>query len=282
MVQKIIGLFGDTQLYTHFNTNTLFIEISNHHFACWVKEENNQKVVAVELFHFEDNNIEWDDLFYDFRKQSALLDKSYSKTNIFYNFNENVLIPAFKFNAGNAANYIDLIFGNNDNTVVKYNHINFFGEEIYNTYRVNATLATLIQKDFFTVQEYHTYTGILKGLVEDDNVKGDTVLLNFYQKQFSLMVIKNKQLHIAQTFQYQTNQDVLYHLMNVANTFKIAPTADPIIVAGNIEEQGSLMKLLQQHFLKIYIASTNIENIAFENNTNYPLHYFTLFFNMQA
>lgn len=126
MVQKIIGLFGDTQLYTHFNTNTLFLEISNYHFACWVKEENNQKIVAVELFHFEDNNIEWDDLFYDFRKQSALLDKSYNKTNIFYNFNENVLIPAFKFNAGNATNYIDLIFGNNDNTVVKYNHINFF------------------------------------------------------------------------------------------------------------------------------------------------------------
>ncbi|MBX2932259.1 MAG: DUF3822 family protein [Chitinophagaceae bacterium] len=282
MVQKIIGLFGDNQLYTHFNTNSLFVEISNHHFACWVKIDNNDKVAAVELFSLEEENIDWDDTFYDLRKQSALLDKSYNKTHFFYNFNESVLIPAYKFNAGNASNYIDVIFGTNDNTVVKFDNINFYGEEMYNAYRVNAQLATIIQKTFLSVQEHHTYTGILKGIIDEQNAQGNIIFINFYQKKMIIWVVKNKKLQIIQTFQHTSNEDVLYYLLNIANTYSIAPSADPIIASGMIEEQGDLIKFLQQYFLKIYIASTNTTEVAFENNTNYPLHYFTPLFNLQV
>ncbi len=282
MVQKLVGLFGNNQFYTHFNENSLFIEISSHHFACWVKEESSESIVAVEHFKIEENNTDWEDVFYELRKQSALLDKSFNKTNIFYNFNEAVLIPAYKFNAGNASNYIDLMCGTNDNTVVKYDSINFFGEEIFNTYRVDAALSTFIQKNFLSVQEYHCYTGTLKEINKEQKADGDIIYLNLYQNKFIVLVIKNKKLHLIQTFNYTTNEDVLYYLLNIADTYKIAPTADPIIASGMIEEQGNLLKLLQQHFLKIYIATTNSDAIAFENNVHYPIQFLTPFFNLQV
>ena len=284
MVQKIIGLYSNNQAYTHFNKSNLFVEISNSHLAVCVRTESNNNIIAVEVFSINEQiSFDWDDIFYEIRKQSVLLDKTYIIANIFYNNNESVLVPAYKFNAGTATGFLDIMFGSNDNCVEKYDSIDFWGEQMYNVYRINPALSTLIKTNFITITEFHTYSGLLKNLsIQKDNQQGDGLYVNFYNQSFIAFVIKNKKNQLIQTFKYTIPEDVLYYLLNLVENFKLVLTSDPLTISGMIEQNGTIIQLLQKHFANVYIASVDNSEIAFEQDTRYPLHYFTPFFNLQV
>lgn len=284
MVQKLIGFYGGSQAYAHFNKDNFFIEVSNHHYCCWVRTEKNNSIAALEVFTIDEQlGFDWSDIFYEIGKQSVLVDKSYNLVTLFYNTNENVLIPAYKFNAANADGYLDLLFGANENCVIKYDSIDFGGEAMYNVYRINATLGTMIKTNFLTITEFHTYTGLLKHLTIDTNKQqGNCINLYFYNNTFIAIILKNNKLQIAQSFIYNTPEDILYYCLNFTETYKIAKDADPLFVSGIVEQNGAILNLLKQHFASVYIAYPNANEIAFDNNSEYPTHYFTPFFNLQV
>jgi len=284
MVQKLVAFYGDTNTYTHVNKNNFFIEASNGHYVCWVRTEKDNSIAAVEVFTVEDEaNFDWNDIFYEIGKQSSLHDKSYNLVTIFYHNNENVLVPAHKFNASNADAYLDLMFGAKENTVVKYDSVDFGGELMYNVYRVNALLNTMVKTNFLTVTEFHHYSGLLKHLtIEDKKLQGNNINVYFYHQSFSVIVLKNNKLQIAQSFKFSCPEDVLYYCLNLNNTFKLSTQADPIIISGFIEQNGAIINLLNQHFSNVLIASPNADEIAFETNAQFPAYYFTPFFNLQV
>jgi hypothetical protein len=284
MVQKLTGFYGGSQAYTHFNKDNLFIEVSNYHYCCWVRTEKNNSIAALEIFTIDEQlGFDWNDIFYEIGKQSVLTDKSYNLVTIFYNTNENVLVPAYKFNAANADGYLDLMFGTNENTVIKYDSIDFGGEAMYNVYRINAMLSTMIKSNFLTITEFHTYTGLLKHLtVDSDKTQGNAINLYFYNKMFIAIVLKNNKLQIAQRFIYSTPEDVLYYALNFTNVYKLTKDADPLFVSGMVDQNGSVLNLLKQHFSSVYIAYPNTNEVAFESNAEFPIHYFTPFFNLQV
>lgn len=284
MVQKLIGFYGDSQAYTHFNKDNFFIEVSNHHYCCWVRTEKNNSIAAFEVFTIDEQlGFDWSDIFYELGKQSVLVDKSYNLVTLFYNTNENVLVPAYKFNAANADGYLDLLFGANENSVIKYDSIDFGGEAMYNVYRINAILSTMIKTNFLTITEFHTYTGLLKHVTINTNKQqGNCINLYFYNNTFIAIILKNNKLQIAQSFVYTTPEDVLYYCLNFTETYKIAKDADPLFVSGIVEQNGTILSLLKQHFASVYLAYPNANEIGFENNAEYPTHYFTPFFNLQV
>ncbi|MCU0322983.1 MAG: DUF3822 family protein, partial [Chitinophagaceae bacterium] len=218
MIQKTIGLYSESTGHSPFNKDTLVVEVCHQHIVCLVKSETNQNITAFEFFKIELDQNDWEDIFYEVRINSGLMDKSYNNTQIFYHFNEAVLVPAYKYNDSSNEAFLNLIFGESEKAVLKTESLQVNGEKIFTVYRIHQALQDTIHRNFLSVTEHHVYNGILNGLLSSfKNKPTDCIVVHFYDKHFIVIAIKNMQLQIIQSFNYTTPEDALYHILNISN-----------------------------------------------------------------
>lgn len=282
MLQKTIGLYTDTANHSPFSKDALFMEIATNHIVVFVKSENDERILALEFYKIEVENNDWQEIFYDFRKQSALLDKNFNTTHIFYNFPEVVMIPAFKFYAGTVNNFINLVFGEIEEDVIKYDALNMQDEKVYVAYRANHQLHETIQRNFLAINEYHTYSGILKNYFADKEPKRNAINITFYQKNFIAFIVKKNKLQLIQHFNYHVMEDVLYHTLNMAEKMNISTEHDLLTIAGDVENNDKIVAALKQHFKHIYFSVLEDGATTLEKINQYPSHYFSSFFNLMV
>lgn len=283
MIQKTIGLYNEASAHSPFSKDTLIIEVSNEHVACLVKSEDEQKVTAFEFFTVELDNNDWEEVFYELRTNSGLMDKSYTQTLVFYHVQEAVLVPAYKYNSSVNDAYLNLLFGEDDTTIVQAKSLTVEDEKIYVVYRVNQTLHETINRNFLSIQEYHLYNGILNFITSEGmNKEAEYMHINFYAQHCVISAFKNKQLQIIQSFSFTTADDVLYNILNVADKFKLIPATLRLVVAGTINTNEEVFKKLSSYFKQIKVLPVSMQQTSLEKLSAYPLHYFSPYFNLQA
>ncbi len=280
MVQKTIGIYSDTSSYSPFNEDTLIVEVSNEHIACLVKNVKTNSVTAFEFFKLEIEGGDWDDIFYEIRTNSGLLDKSYEATRIYYNLPENTFIPSYKFTGPNANLFLSLVHGDDAKSSIYHDTVK--GDvDFVNAYRIKNNLLETVNRNFLSIQGQHVYTSILNMLAEDETIKKEILMkVQFYHAYFIVTVMRNGKLQLMQRFNYQTPEDVLYHLLNVAEKFELV--VPRLQLSGFIDLQSPTYQYLQQHFTDIYMELVELEEPMNQKINNYPLHYFSPFFNLQA
>lgn len=283
MIQKTIGLYNEASAHSPFSKDTLIIEVSNEHVACLVKSEDEEKVTAFEFFTVELDNNDWEEVFYELRTNSGLMDKSYTQTLVFYHVQEAVLVPAYKYNSSVNDAYLNLLFGEDDTTIVQAKSLTVEDEKIYVVYRVNQTLHETINRNFLSIQEYHLYNGILNFITSEGmNKEAEYMHINFYAQHCVISAFKNKQLQIIQSFSFTTADDVLYNILNVADKFKLIPATLRLVVAGTINTNEEVFKKLSSYFKQIKLLPVALQQTSLEKLSAYPLHYFSPYFNLQA
>lgn len=283
MIQKTIGLYNEASAHSPFSKDTLIIEVSNGHVACLVKSEEEQKITAFEFFNIELDNNDWEEVFYELRTNSGLMDKSFTETLVFYHVQEAVLVPAYKYNSSVNDAYLNLLFGEDEKTIVQAKSLTVEEEKIYVVYRINQTLHETVNRNFLSIQEFHLYNGVLNFITSDGmNKEAEYLHINFYAKHFVVSAFKNKQLQIIQSFSFTTSDDVLYNILNVADKFKLSTVHLKLSVAGNINTNEEVFKKLSNYFRQIKVLNVTMQQSALEKLSAYPLHYFSPYFNLQA
>lgn len=282
MVQKTIGLYNDATPHSPFNEDTLVIEIGLLHVACFVKSTKENTVSAFEFYKIEVDGNDWQDIFYEIRTNSGLLDKNYSATNVFYNFEETVLVPGFKFYAGTVGNFISLIYGENENDVVKFDALTINEERIYNAYRINSSLHETVQRNFLAINEYHSYTSLLLDHFDRKEKAPDALHVSFYDEKLVVIVVKQTKLQLVQSFHYETKEDVLYYLLNIAKQFKMMPEFDLLTIAGFVEEGGKIPSLLKSYFGNVIFYQLDSNATSLEKFATHPAHFFTSIIKLSA
>lgn len=280
MVQKTIGIYSDTPSYSPFNEDTLIIEICNEHVACLVKNAKTNNVAAFEFFKLEIENGDWDDIFYELRTNSGLLDKSYAATKVYYNLPENTFIPSYKFTEVNANLFLSLVHGDDNKSTIYHDEMKG-NSDFINAYRIKNSLLETVNRNFLSLEQHHVYTSILDSLTDDETVKGELLLkVQFYDSFFIAVVLRNGKLQLVQKFCFQSPEDVLYHLMNIVDKLELIGVR--LQLSGFLDLKSPTYQLLQQSFTNIYLEEVNVEESMNQKITNYPLHYFSPFFNLQA
>jgi hypothetical protein len=248
MLQKTIGIYGDTSSYSPFNDDTLIVEICNEHIACLVKNVKGNSVSAFELFKLEVENGDWDDIFYEFRINSGLLDKSYAATKIYYNLHENVFIPSYKFTPSNAEVFLSLVHGDNPKANLFHDKLKN-DSDFVNAYRIKNNLLNTVNSNFLNVKAEHVYTSILNNIFEEGN-RDILLKVQFYDAYFIATVLRGNKLQLMQRFCYKTPEDVLYHLLNIVQQFELVGAR--LQLSGFVELESETYKLIQ----KILLIST--------------------------
>ena len=279
MTNKTFSFYTNNGGYSAMNGDQLIIETGNTHFACLVRNEPKDKIVALEWFtHEKDEQQNFEELLKNIKNNSILLDKYYSQTNLYIHNEWSVLVPPALFDKQSAEDHLNIVLGDAFESTSLFDEIKE-GDGFVNAYRVESGKLDILNKHLLIDKTEHTYSQLIRKIFADDNLPADFIKVQFYHNEIIVIIFKESKLQFIQTFVYRTSEDVLYYLLSLCERLQLNTEQLVIKVGGVIYNPSPLYSQLQKFFKNVSTETVDLERVKFSTN-EYPSHYFTPIFNL--
>ena len=259
------------------NNCILICEMSNEGFSFTIKDEIENKFVALTVYHFDKNTplvgfpIALQIIFHE----NKLLSEPFKKTNIVFSFPESVLIPFSHHDETQDENVLNLVHGDLQTNEQLFKEV-IRGRDIYNVFRISSSVIEVLQKQFPGASNKHQYSVLL-----EENVTGKNKLsLIFYGQKMVASLIKNGEHQLINSFNYNNPQDVAYTILNICQQFDV-PHID-VEVSGLLEKRSALFKEIYKYFETIDFTVLPEDKNYNEGILELPSHYFSHIFALDS
>lgn len=280
MANKSFSIYNEQENDLEDPDNRLIMEVGKNHLAFIKKKEHKKVITAFELFNFTDKEAaDLSKLFTVISLESKLFNKSFSGLHVFINHELSILVPVFKFNIEIAAHYLNVIFGEDQFSKIQYEHLPV-EPGMMNVYRVSDDLLKTLNGSFKNITLKHTYSNIVKTVLSDIfSFPPECIYIQFYNTFIIVAVIKYEELQMVQTFIYEAPEDVLYSLLNLVERFELNRNSLIVQISGMIDLNYTLYRDLITYFRHVEVHNVHASSLNIDIN-EFPLHYFTPFFNL--
>jgi hypothetical protein len=279
MTQKRFSYFSKIYPPVSFSGgDDLFLEIGINQVVVMVKHKTSRQVEAFEFFQL-DGKMQWEKDLAHIKTMSELLNRKFAGTFIYFQIPEALVIPEQHFSQAAAHDFLEQIYGESITTQT-------FSEKLTPTlhmvvvYRLHNKLAEWLNGQFIGAETHHTYTQLLNTAMAKSLADNPFVQIQFFEKNLSLMVFKNKKLQLIQTFNYAEQEDVLYYLLSIAQQFELDPTISQLEVCGELDKLSLIAQQFPKLFRSVHWDTSKPNGIFGSLMTDFPSHYFTPYFNL--
>lgn len=272
MTRKILSQYNEQEQTASNETDQLIIAVSNNELSCMIKGSLSGEIEGFELFRLENNKTDWGDLFYELRTSSRLLNKTCRTTHCYYNFEEAVIIPEHKFSGASAEDYLSLLYGESNHHDIKFDPLG--GDtKMVNAYRVRKSIHEIIGRHFLLYKPHHIYSSVIETILSKKDQSPDFMYVQFYHAHMVLAIIKQGGLQLIQTFHFEKQEDILYHLLNCSRQFEFDANISHLEISGMFETGSVLHKQIQPLFGLITFDGAEPTGV-FKHINGYPPYYF--------
>ena len=273
MVRRIIDIQSDVAVHTPFNSDQLIVEISECSLALIVKIGSTNKVDALEIYDFDPLQDDWFDVFYFARSESSILSRGFNATKVMFNLPEAVMVPNSLFDINHINDYVEAIHGSTNINITKSEKVGIT-PDINVVYRIAKPLFDMIHSNFMMVDTEHIYSKFIKQAVESPYSAGTFLKVQFYYHHIVFALVQYGKLQIVQSYRFSTPDDVVYHLLNLAEQFGISISQTDVEVSGIIDVKTTPFIHINKLFAKVVFETASEENTFTKTYEEYPEHYF--------
>jgi len=149
--------------------------------------------------------------------------------------------------------------------------------QLVTSYSIPASIFDAVSSAFESVQFFHAYTPALK--IYNGFVSGNQLDIHFTTSYFRVLVKKNNQVLLAQTYSYKTPLDVVYYLLKICYEFKFEQSELLLVISGLIDQESAMYHELHNYFLNLHFAKAPSYSLP---DTEHPHYYFTSLYNLAA
>jgi hypothetical protein len=166
---------------------------------------------------------------------------------VYFNFEEALVLPMSEMSASASADFLSLVYGVDDRADTKFDRINSALPTV-TIYRIKKSLTELLDRNFLIFKTQHSYTNILNDVLNRDSIPSVFLKLIVYSKHFILVLIKDNQLQLIQSYTFQNSDDILYFAISVANQSGITPLQSQLELSGMVDLHTNLLDQLKKTF----------------------------------
>ncbi|MCO5237375.1 MAG: DUF3822 family protein [Chitinophagaceae bacterium] len=257
----------------------LYVEVAADHLLFGILNNERREFIALQYVNLDKYNAvnHCKELVY----HNEWLARSYNRVIVVYYFPESILVPEEMYDESLNKSSLDLIYGDLNKGEVLTDHVADWN--LYNVYRVPAPIHELLGAHFPKGHFFHAYTVMLKRKRQVQSHKmpeGDEALLIFFPNKLLFGLFRNGDLQIMQTFEYETAEDVVYHVLNVCLQFQSNCEQIVLRISGLMDDHSAVYAALQKYFLHVELDPRPAELNYKEDFNEYPAHFFTSLFNI--
>ncbi len=192
------------------------------------------------------------------------LQENFDEVLVIYATNFYALVPTPLFDRTKASDYLKLnskilandfvafdTIENNDLTIVyiPYININNYLYECYGLFKY-----------------FHASTLLLTYILNiEKHLKQDKVYLNITNSLFDIIVIKNGDLELCNSYEFKTPEDFIYYILFCLEQLKLNPDTIEFIMSGDIDKKDPNFKILYKYVRNIIFIKHKIKSVTLED-----------------
>jgi hypothetical protein len=261
----------------------LLMEVDNVSFGYILLNPKQNSLIALKYFEFnylKDRTLT--EILREIIYGDELLEKKAAETLIVYNFPESNLVPEKFFNQDNSKKITEIMYGDLNKGPLVEEKIPWW--ELYNIYRVPEEINEFLSEKFKESKSWHKYSLLLKSH-KMFNVREylNFMKIIFYSNKIIVLIFRNHQLQLVQSFGFADVSDIIYHLLNCCQQFNMNAEEVVLQVSGLIDRQSAIYTELLKYFLHFLFDEVDDHiHIADSIRDQYPIHYYSSFLKMAA
>jgi hypothetical protein len=205
-------------------------------------------------------------------KKEATLSESFASVSVFYNFKESLIIPHKYYNDTFKDHQLNLIYNTAINSVVKTDTIDLVqgGDKMYNVYRIPAPVHDTIVALFPGAAFMHSTSAQLQR-----NVSVYELHCIIYHNTIKVLLFNTQQICFVQQFDYNTPEDITYHLLNSCDKYEVDMKEVQLLLQGMIDVESNLYQELYKYFLNIAFSQLDNDVLLAKTVEEFPRHFFS-------
>lgn len=194
-----------------------------------------------------------------YQENLKILNKGINSSSIYFNDEHCVPVPIFKFNKEIAADYLNIVFGEDPTSRIQFEHLPM-EPGIMNVFRVNADWFNYLNQYFPKSTYHHTYSNVIRRVAyKSFAYPAQFISIQFYNTFMVVVVLKDGNFHFIQTFAYETPEDALYYLLNLTKQLELFSESLTLQVSGMIDLDFQLYRELIKYFKNVLVQDVKLQ-----------------------
>tara|TARA_R110002020_G_scaffold177169_3_gene369949 strand:+ start:189 stop:992 length:804 start_codon:yes stop_codon:yes gene_type:complete len=254
--------------------NILSIQVSLDGFSFYIENELLQSRLSQEYIPFSETFTpektleEIEKIFEEFTQ----LQESFKKVNVVYHNELYAFVPATLFDENHLTDYLKYNTKILKTDFAVYDEINEY--DLVNVFIPFANINNFFFDNFGSFTYNHGMSIFVKNVLDKaviDDGK-DKMVAHVGHSTFDLIVHKDNNLLLGNTFSYSTPADFLYYILFCAEQLNLNPDEVALELIGDIEEGDALYTVLYEYIRNIKIQNTEKEDSDFTRNSFFIEH----------
>jgi hypothetical protein len=219
----------------------LSIQVSLSGLSFCVFDLISNKVITTNSITFEKNKVVEEQLWRTF-VDYPILTKSYDEIMIVHDNNLNTFVPTSLFDVNFLASYLQY------NTKVfetdYFTSDDIFPYEINNIYVPFVNINNFLLDQFETFEYQNSNSILVKQLLDySKNNDEKQVFVHLQKEYFEIVVVRNQQLLLFNSFQYNTPEDFIYYLLFTCEQLQLNPETIWVYMLGSCSKDDAYFKI---------------------------------------
>ena len=277
---KDFALFNDTFSVSKTNTYHLSILLKPSGISYSIIDSVRRKCVAVKNSNFEGLTGSDDYLNHtrEFIEKETFLSKPYKSTDFVFSSRKSTIIPAELFDKKLLKQYFTFTHQLDEFEEIHFNRLNKV--DAVNVFSIPSDLTTLMVNHFPELRFYHQASTFIDNTLLKSETTGYILGIMAYKSYFDIAVCNNGKLFLYNNFDFQNENDFVYHISNVYQQLRISDLKTNIFLSGDIDKDSPKYKLLTKYMRNVWFAkipeNTSIKYLFKE----VPEHYLSNLINL--
>lgn len=129
-----------------------------------------------------------------------------------------------------------------------------------NIYAVSETLTAALRRQFTGIRFRNNLSPLIeRTLSVNKNTAGRRILVHIQPQRFDLVISEGGLLLLANTYRYQSAEDVVYFLLFACEQLRLNPEQVPLEIVGEIAPDSGIYKLISKYVRHVKFGGRPVE-----------------------
>jgi len=253
----------------------LSIQVSLNGLSFCVFDLFTNKVMHTTEISFESKKVVEEHLWHSF-VDNAILTKQYDEIIVLHYNNLNAFVPTSLFDANFLASYLQYNTKIFDTDFLTYDAIEPY--EIKNIYVPFVNINNFLLDQYESFEYKNSNSVLVKKLLDISKNKDEKqVFVHIQKNTFEIVVVKNQELLLFNSFNYSTPQDFIYYVLFTCEQLQLNPETISVQILGNCVVEDANYKIAYQYIRDCSLLNVSSLVTNFDASETAIRNHFTLY-----
>ena len=178
-----------------------------------------------------------------------ILDRKFTEVKVLFSHDLYSMVPKEFFLEDEASNYLKYNTKILKTDVVAHDDLK--EQDLITVYIPFTNITNYLFDKHGEFEYVHSVSVLIESIFSHRPISGTTVYLNNYKTYFDLVVVKDNELLLSNSFNYDTKEDFIYYLLFTAEQLELDPSDFELKLMGEIDIDSPFYKIAYQYIKNI-------------------------------